>query len=86
VLRTVFTQKIVSAPYDELGDQTAHLLQLVLAFLLVLVVCIGITSPDDDILKVFSKVGAGAKEVGVSEIKEREVLGEVVLSESSQRR
>ena len=56
---TVFSQGIVSAPCDELGDQTAHLLELILARLLVLVGRVGIASPDDRVLKIFAEVGAG---------------------------
>ena len=56
---TVFSQGIVSAPCDELGDQTAHLLELILACLLVLVSRISIASPDDHVLNFFVKVGMG---------------------------
>ena len=56
---TVFSQGIVSAPYDEFGDQTTHLLELILAHLLVLVGRVGIASPDDRVLNFFVKVGMG---------------------------
>ena len=56
---TVFSQGIISALCDELGDQTAHLLELFLARLLVLVGRVGIASPDDRVLNFFVKVGVG---------------------------
>ena len=55
----VFSQGIVSVPCDELGDQTAHLLELILAHLLVLVSHVSIASPDDHVLNFFVKVGMG---------------------------
>ena len=56
---TVFSQGIVSVLCDELGDRTTHLLELILAHLLVLVGHVSIMSLDDRVLKIFAKVGAG---------------------------
>ncbi len=78
-VRTVFGEKVVGTPDDELRDDTTKFLEFLLALRLDGIGGIRIATTDDSILEVLSEVVLRTDEIGVGEVQEREILRKIVL-------
>ena len=78
-IRTIFGEEVVRTTDDELRNDGAELLELPLAFRFDLIRGVGIAAANDGVLEVLAEVVLRAKEVGVGEVQEREVFGQIVL-------
>ena len=79
MIRTVLGEQIIRPANDELRDQRTKLLQLLLTLRFDSICSVGISSTDDRILEVLSKVVLGTKEVRICKIKKGKVFREVIL-------
>ena len=73
-IRTIFGEEVVRTTDDELRNDGAEFLELPLAFRFDLIRRVGIAAAYDGVLEVLAEVVLRAKEVGIGEVKEREVF------------
>lgn len=71
---TILRQQVIRAADDELGDEAAQFLELLLAFCSSCVCGVGVAATNDGVLEVLPKVVLGTKEIWVGEIQQRKVL------------
>ena len=81
---TVLRQQVIGSTDDELRDDTAKLLQLLLTLCLHIIGRVCVTATDDGELKVLAEVVLGAEEIGVCEVEQSKILREIVLQGESQ--